>query len=84
MISIEGNQNIPSGLLRHIRKHKATKYVENISKGLLEKAAETFLFMTMRAHTKEICWRSYSHVKIAATCTVLSLDDEQCDYSGRD
>ena len=65
-------------------KHKAIEYGKNKSKGLLEKTTETFLFVTMRAHTKEICWRSYSHVKIAATCTVLSLDDEQCDYSGRD
>ena len=26
MISMEGNQNIPAGLLRHIRKHKAIEY----------------------------------------------------------
>ena len=26
MISMEGNQNIPTGLLRHIRKHKGTEY----------------------------------------------------------
>ena len=68
MISMEGNQNILVGLLIHSRKHKAIKYSENISKGLLKKAVETFLFVTVRAHTKEICWRIYSHVKVAAAC----------------
>ena len=27
---------------------------------------------------REICWRSYSHMKIVAAGTALSLDDEQC------
>ena len=27
---------------------------------------------------------SYSHVKLVVTCTTLSLDDEQCGYSGRE
>ena len=43
-----------------------------------------FLLVTRRAHIKEICRRSYSHVKIVVACTALSLDDEQCDYSDRD
>ena len=43
-----------------------------------------FLLHTEKAHTKEICWRSYSHEKIVVACTALSLDDEQCGYSGRD
>ena len=83
-ICMDGNHNIPTTLLRHIKKHKAIEYSENISKGLLKKAAETFLLVTGRAHTKEICWGSYSHVKLVVACTALRLENEQCCYSGRD
>ena len=40
--------------------------------------------MTGRAHIKEICWKSYSHLKIAAACIALSLDNEHYGYSSRD
>ena len=76
MISMEGNRNIPTGLLKHIRKHIVIEYSKNISKGLLKKVVEIFLLDMERAHTKEICWRSYLHVKIVVACTALRVDDE--------
>ena len=76
MRSMEGNRNIPTGLLKHIRKYIVIEYSKNISKGLLKKVVEMFLLDMERAHTKEICWRSYSHMKIVVACSALSLDDE--------
>ena len=51
MISIKGNQNIPTSLLRHNRKHRAIEYCENISKGLLKKSHRDVSLGTWREHT---------------------------------
>ena len=43
MISMKGNENILATLLRHIRKHKAIEYWDNVSKGLLKSCRDVSL-----------------------------------------
>ena len=76
MISMKVNQNIIVGLLRHIRRHEATKKLREFLRGCLKKSC--------RPHTREICWRRCLHVKKITACTALSLVDEHCVYFNRD